>query len=246
MNPSHRHATPRQASTPPPHAGFTLVELMAAISIISILMIAGTIASMKMFSNTADHKTRITLAAAKSIADEYTILTGNTVNHLTIAATATFPNPNDWSTTKTYNQRIRTLINPDIPGSTALYYTISGNPKSSTKLTDDSETGERFLWVVMQVPAINRMLVALGPDTFVDREENGHMELRDGWGNKMHYAAYVSHSDSDTADDILPEHGNPTNPKPFFASAGPDGQWGDASPTPDQQSQDNIYSYDLN
>ncbi len=74
----------------------------------------------------------------------------------------------------------------------------------------------------------------------------------DMWGGKLRYARRVSHTDAFAADDYLPAH-----PAPFFASAGPDGAFGDYQQVLLQEAgqphdadaaratQDNLYSFDI-
>lgn len=77
---------------------------------------------------------------------------------------------------------------------------------------------------------------------------DGLLEVRDAWGTKIVYAAYVKYpepgGDLDKTDDFLPKRGTP-----FFVSAGPDRKFGSVGPSasPKEQSEaaDNIYSFEL-
>ncbi|MEL7087130.1 MAG: hypothetical protein AAGL98_01610, partial [Planctomycetota bacterium] len=80
--------------------------------------------------------------------------------------------------------------------------------------------------------------------------------MNDPWDTPLRYAAKVSHTDTFENDDYLPAH-----PTPFFASAGPDGLWGNAVFLEDReqnrrtltaaeelladQAVDNLYSFEI-
>lgn len=230
--------------------GITLVELLVAVSIITILVSLTTIASLRALSVAAEQQTRTTLANAKGIADAYaSIMAGVAVNHLDSSTS-----PINWSPSdKAYNQ-----IRPWTPGSPKYKYYdnnwIPGKGKLDGANSEEDmkiHSIERFLWAAMQHPTTNKMLATLGEDVFVDDDANGYMELRDGWGKKIIYAAYVSRGDGDDSDNFLPERFDsiPLTPSPrsYFASAGADGEWGDdreADGTPlKDKTLDNLYSF---
>lgn len=193
--------------------GFSLTELLVVVGIVVLLIGILVPVVTGMYRRAAESQTRNTLSAAKAIADEYELQTGSAVNHLSSVTT-----PFNWNLKKAYN-------NPTMTGQAVI-----------------SDTGERFCWAAMQVENTARMLPALGGEVFKDGDGNGFMELRDGWGHKIRYAAKVEHGDADGTDDELPEY-----PRPFFASAGYDGQFGNAETGDASQPplQDNLYSFNL-
>ena len=236
--------------------GFTLLELMVVVTIITILVAVGTTASLRALGAAAEQSTRLLLANAKGVAEAYESATGVSINHEGTT-------PIDWSTNKPYNE-----IQPwttDPPGGDPAtpdweYYVAldpdNNSPKIEKKieqnpsLTNDADEDyfiERFVWAAMQQPTTKKMLMALGRDLFIDdhdgrTQKNGFMELRDGWGTRLRY--YQFNDGSDGGDPTIPDY-----LFPFFASAGPDGKWGDANGadgTPAKmQAADNLYSFEL-
>ena len=83
-------------------------------------------------------------------------------------------------------------------------------------------------------------LVAKG--WMVDSDGDGFLELVDGWGNKIAYAAYVKRDDDFTDDDFFP-----SSNRPLFMSAGPDGKFGSFAPQnqADDAAKDNLRSDQL-
>ena len=215
-----------------PIAGFTLTELMVVISIIVILMAAVALTSLKMFSYGAEQHTRIILAAAKSIADEYEIHTGGPINHHSGPTS-----PFDWGSTAPDRSRnddndpTKVCNDPKLQGHKDVIGASSGIKKFQ------HASSERFVWAAYQLPATRAMLLTLGEEVLTDENRNCFLELRDGWGKKIVYVAYQDDSPADIStetinvDNFLPEY-----PRPFFASAGPDGEW---------DTDDDLYSFDI-
>ncbi len=200
--------------------GFSLVELMVVTAIIIIMV---SILLSVTASPAADRHTQMILSTAHAVATEYRLQTSVVVNH---ASTTPF----DWSTAKTKN----------------------ANGASGTGMLNGTvavSASERFVWAVNQLPATEQMLRNLGTEVLTDSDGTGvtgegFLELVDGWGRKLIYVSGVDHGDSVTDDDYLPEY-----PKPYFVSAGADGQWGDVQAASGSaalaQTEDNLYSFDL-
>jgi hypothetical protein len=105
-------------------------------------------------------------------------------------------------------------------------------------IPDDSI--ERFVWAAWQVERLQTQLNSLvASASMVDSDGDGFLELVDGWGNKIAYAAYVKHDDDFPDDDYFPS----TN-RPVFMSAGPNGLWGSYAPgnKANDAAEDNIRS----
>jgi prepilin-type N-terminal cleavage/methylation domain-containing protein len=191
--------------------GFTLVEVLIATSLI-LIMLSLVIMVMGARRRAPEVRTRVTLSALKAMADEYQVATNLDIADGASSGIGMAP-PGGYPAGLTINDPVRVAAfkqaNPGQP-----LPTVPANQASSIEL---------FVWAGMQNPEVEMMLAALGPAIFVDRNENGLMEVVDGWGNPVAY--------STSGGGPLPSH-----PRPFFASAGADGQWGTG---------DDMYSFDL-
>ena len=121
--------------------------------------------------------------------------------------------------------------------------TVSSNPNSEKSIVD-------FVAAVRQIPIANQMLSNLGKDVVVRNGSGTITSIVDGsgtitsivdvWGNPLRYAQF--NNNGEIAE--LPNYN-----RPFFASAGPDGQFGkfgqSATPEEERQTEDNLYSYEL-
>ncbi len=218
--------------------GFTLIEILVTISIIVLLIGISFPVAIKFLSSADGGKTRAMLNSLGAAADDYNVVTKNVVRHFGADAFGT--------------AIVGLNVGDDV---------TDGN--------DDDCTFGYFVKTAGQVPTTARLLeiaakkdlrntlagqpiadvaaAASAPAIGID-----DIELRDVWDNKIRYAGSVSHTDTFTADDYLPAH-----PSAFFASAGPDGLWGNTlknnqpDPAVDEDNdgvadaQDNLYSFDL-
>ncbi len=101
---------------------------------------------------------------------------------------------------------------------------------------------ELFVATLWQLKVCRTMLESTGYRSLQDLDQDGFLELVDGWGNPLIYVTKVSHTDDYPWDDFLPEH-----PHPFLASSGPDGVFGHMHYLLRQQTaSDNLYSFDPN
>ena len=76
----------------------------------------------------------------------------------------------------------------------------------------------------------------------VDMDNDGFLEVRDGWGNVIEYVPGNSHQ-GDNAQDRYPAKRGP-----FFCSPGPDGEWGNYTANGgegNEATRDNYHSFDL-
>ena len=165
---------------------------------------------------------RSVLAGLKAAAEEYEVVTRGRIDH----TRATFPSA---------------------PGVAVEAADVAGN-----------NTGQLFVFEASRVPTAAAALAAAAKENLrVDvgggqtavlgdpgslTSPNG-IVLNDPFGNPIRYAAGVSKPAPDTVfpeDNYLPAH-----PSPFFASAGPDGLWGEVTDgVPDEDAEDNLYSFD--
>ncbi|MEO1235296.1 MAG: prepilin-type N-terminal cleavage/methylation domain-containing protein [Planctomycetota bacterium] len=217
-------------------AGFSLVEILVVISIVVLLVGISIPAAIKMLGSAENNQTRSVLNGLASAADSYNIVTEKTVDHT--------QNRDDFGNT----------INLDIDGDnvdlTLAYFVFyAGQVPESARLIaiaakDDLTFQGRPMLNVNEDIVNNNVSLA----------NFGDIQLLDSWDTPIRYAGGVSHSDTFTDDDYLPAH-----PTAFFASAGPDGEWGavirntnEPDPSVDNDNDgnpdaaDNIYSFDLN
>jgi hypothetical protein len=186
------------------------------IAIIGILASITAVVGFKLKDNGKVAKTRTALAALQGLATEYEASTQTKVN--TAGDT-----PFDWSQPVTKNAR-----NED--GTLA---------SGSATIT---ESISQFFYAANQVPGINANLVSVGKDliqglggTSGATSPTGFIRVVDAWGNAIVY--------SDGANPVTEAPFIPTHNRPFFASAGPDGKWGDSADS--SQLTDNLYSFEI-
>jgi type II secretory pathway pseudopilin PulG len=208
----------------------SIITLIAAISIPVALKVLGTAESSQ---------TRTLLNGLAAAADEYNIVTGETVPHFgrdpfgnVIDLNVGEPEPNNGDTDITAGYFI--FVAGQVPTTSKL---IGIAAKENVKAPDGDGVAD-----VAEALSTGR----------ISNTNFGDVRLLDTWGNQIRYAGGVSHNDAFTADDYLPAH-----PTAFFASAGPDGLFGEVQPrsnltegtvdddndgNPD--SADNVYSFD--
>jgi len=225
-------------------AGFSMMEILVVILIAAALVALVTIPFASQARDAMKrNQTQAVLSALQAAAVEYYLKTSRHVMHYSTPA-----------------------LNWDESSASIVWHKNSGVGGTST--TGPNHSIERFLWVVLQEDSARAHIVALGPKYLVDSDNNGFLEVLDGWGNRIEYAAFVQHGtktrtvrtgsttsstisipDPYAGDNHLPEHGSVDNPQPFFASPGPDGQMGSAHATASAAQRklaaDNIYSFDL-
>ncbi len=198
---------------------FSLVEMLLVLTIITVMAIIAFPMISKARENAKIEQTQLQLTGLRGTAENYKLITNNVVN------TRNNMPPIDWTTDKTFNSDDPAFKSP--------------NPTSG--MVDDSI--ERFVWACYQ---INDVRKSINAQELVDLDNDGFLEVRDSWGNMIIYVDYMVHTSSG---DVLPERGNAAEPRPYFISAGPDGDFGSthASATAAEKAaaEDNIKSFDV-
>lgn len=233
-------------------AGFTLVEILLVLVIVSIIIGLTLVAAAKLRDSASVSRTRAMLGSLETLAGQYETSTQMPIGHLD--GSVRFA----WSDPKTVN-------NPDHMKGSVPERVITGDLAPNEETGDDDEDdakraanlfSERFVWVLNRMPGMDSRLRGLGEDVFVDKDDDGFMEVRDPWGHCIAYAGPSTERGTASEDDFLP-----SRRAPFLASAGPDGLWGVTAIRADfssdsaysdylksdegQWSRDNIFSFDF-
>lgn len=202
--------------------GFTIIELLVVISIIALLAAISIGAYSQLKTTARLHEIKLNLQKLETIEEEITVINkGKKVPDL-IGRESEFGYLSyDWSVAKLENH-------PSGASSTSLIDDAGGEIFASI---------ERFVWAAKQHEDTELMLGSLQDNAYGDFDGNGFLEVRSTFHKrsqdnpKIIYAANVSHDDSYTADDFLPERR-----RPYFAAPGLDGDWG---------TDDDLYSFDI-
>jgi prepilin-type N-terminal cleavage/methylation domain-containing protein len=167
--------------------GFTLAEVLIAISLIALLtgLILGGASYMKASSEVS--RTRLLLQQLKNLDIEYRAQSGYIVS-----------------------------------------FTEAEN--------EEGQSIETFVEAVMGFDDIRDMLYAVG-DAYLVEVDPDTTRVVDAWGKPLQYRAYMKEeAEAYPGAGNLPRHGTSKEPQPFFASAGPDGEF---------ETEDDIYSFTL-
>lgn len=169
---NHQPHTTRPPARRHARGGYTLIEMLVAVAIITVLIGLTVGAYSAIRQSAARSKTKATLGVLKSAADELKVATGVVVPHVNISSSNTARavyTTIDWSQALTKNW-------PPPP------------PPPGTGVIDDSI--ERFVWYALKNETAAKMLEALGPQTLVDKDGDGFYEVLDAWDRKIEYVAY--------------------------------------------------------
>lgn len=244
--------------------GFSLMEMLMVIVIISTLLAIGLVAGANFRRDARLKQVKTVLDVCRAAATEYQAVTGLVINHSGF-------NPADGTTNNIRPFDWQELTDPG-KGADSKLAALNNNAEQDDEPDNPQRVTnvyiERFVWAVSQVPSAYKMLggekaaekSAQGQEIkmeqlsrfLVDTDGDHLYEIVDPFGRPLAYAAFVDHDDHIARDDYLPEH-----PKPFFASAGLDGKWGEAkseeelvatnyanfNETKAEQAKDNIYSF---
>lgn len=195
--------------------GFSLVETLVVIGIISILVSLVIASGVYLNGRAKQSQTRGILSALAAIDTEYRAQTGQVVNH-------TGTSPMDWTAAYTQTFPI---------GSTTTG--AAGQPAE----TSPNYSIERFFIAAKQVSQTATMIDNLVNNTR-DDDNNNFAEIVDGWGNAIAYRSQES------ASGTFPARPTPffvsAGPDGKFGSVG-----SSATAAEQSQASDNLYSYDL-
>lgn len=220
--------------------GFSLIEILVVISIITVLVGLSFPVALKILAQSEASQTRAMLLGLAAAADDYNRATGRVVDHT--ATADAFGNP--------LNNLYVGQPSPNPGGNTDAtmgYFVFTAGQSSTTaKLIALAAKNDLKLGTLDLVNIADKI-----GDGSLNLGTIGNVELRDVWDTPIRYAGGVDHNDAFTDDDYLPAH-----PTAFFASAGPDGEWGEVDnnnqPDPavdndgdgEPDAADNIYSFD--
>jgi len=178
MNTQHRQLAHPATARP----GFSLIEILVAVSIIVILVGIAGFAWSSMVEQGKVSSTKALLQQLQSIEAEYRIQAGSSHNHQV-------------------------------------------TPASAPSYVDTPM--ERFVYVAMQIPEARDMMKTISGSHAIDQDDDGITDqVVDDFGNPVTYRLNADASDPDNL---------PVYPRPFFASAGNDGEFG---------TDDDLFSYE--
>lgn len=245
---------------------FTLIELLVVISIITVLAAIGLTVGTGLVRSNEIRRTKAILANCEQVRAEYEVTTQQVINHWGKAAF-------DWSDPLAMKEKNATYG----VGAGAGGVTVSTNTSAALQRDSQVDTtadrqadfqrkaGSRFVYATMRLSALRKLYATFTPQTLVDKDGDGFVDLLDVWGNKIVYVAFVRDDKPVSQAQPLPplpfqignlivapdEHDSddfmPKSTAPYFASAGPDGKWGNGLGDTQQieDASDNIYSTEV-
>lgn len=252
--------------------GFTMVELLTVVVILMILMGIGLVASQKISDSGKAQLTRATLGNCELILTESQVARGKTPS---VFIDKDEPIRNQFTTAKGKTP----LGNPIPPDSDELIIeeqadyiahsiqrfvasTYATLDKTATQATDPitriygTLSDRIFVQGTTSIEEPEKHEGSVHVHEYFEEYEHYFLAILDGWGNRLIYKndpndLPLTNKANYTLDDFLPRRTTP-----YFASAGADGNFGNANLNPNvtdpllkqlyDAAQDNMYSYEIN
>lgn len=244
-------------------SGFTLLEILIVIGVILVLMSLAVISYQVVERAAARNQTKVTLdnlnamlaeldaTAGSSALPKYTYqgtdAMGNpiTVEQAVIGAAAAPPIPG--ALTPTPDGQIWTIGDVSSGGTdrNPPYYPSPPAPLNSPNIVN--RTQQIAMAALMRIPNNAKAIAAL-PASRIMKDSAGRPYaipiLLDGWGNPIIYvprggvSVYVTTGSGAVTQIVVKARDN----RPFFASAGPDGDFGAVTGATKASGDDNVYS----
>ncbi|MEM9881361.1 MAG: prepilin-type N-terminal cleavage/methylation domain-containing protein [Planctomycetota bacterium] len=216
-------SAPRPLDLRTSEGGFSLIEILVVISIITLLVGISFPVALRMLGSASVPKARAMLNALGAATAEFRTETGGVPDHTDTSTGVVVSNDNTADTT------------------IGLFLSRAMQVESSNKMARAAAGDKAF---TANPGGLDTAAAAnlMNNGALTNAQKLEAWAIVDPWDNRIRYAASVSHSDAFRDDDYLPPH-----PNAFFASAGPDGRWGthDADGTPDADAEDNLYSFQV-
>jgi prepilin-type N-terminal cleavage/methylation domain-containing protein len=229
---------------------FTLIEMLVVIGIILILMVLAVVGYQVVEKSAAANQTKVTLNNLNSMLSELDAAAGAT-------ALPVYTYQDSMGNTQVQNVIGAVPNTPDgqvwtVGDVTAPYpsdrYPLPDAITTAPPIANMVRRTQTMIASLMRVPG-NANAIKQMPTSRLMKDQNGNPYpipiILDGWGNPIIYVpsggivVYVTTGSGSTPITI-----KSASNRPFFASAGPDGDFGavTASPNPTPHGDDNVYS----
>lgn len=193
------------------NTGFSLVEVMVLIGIISVLAALVLVARTALVGSSKERQTRLIMQTALGALTEYEASIGSRINHETGGTL-------DWNTLGG-----GTSYDDSQMGGTLDY--IYTRPPTAPAVSIPNLAIERFVYAIRQNDAAERTFRNLNVDElFIDTDGDGRDEIVDAWGTPLIFASRIPGS-AGTFSAI--EARLEITRDPVFVSAGADQYFGD-------------------
>lgn len=247
-------------------AGMSLVELMTIVLILSILVTIGVTAGPSLFRQLSRTQVTATIKVLETILTEFRASTGKTVVVKDELPSEGTYNTAFWSKRPAnfHGSSAKDIASLSI-NSPAEYVARSIERFLSITYSNDPRSVMTPLFAPFKADVLDdRPDIVPDPASSKQGKDDGRafgankmLEIRDVWGNKM---VYKYDENDGVGGDYKNDNFLPRTRRPFFASSGPDGKFGD-QPALDNDhnrdannhnhgnramaAEDNIYSFDL-